>query len=505
MAGETSTALRFFIFTTILALATASQGPSDTTKHGIKSVTTDQLLKIITDDASVTKTKAVGIRRQNLRRLAQDYEAATTDYGDYSSPAADFGEYAPAGDYSPPAPDYGTGEEEYYAPAAGEYAPAAGEYAPAVDEYAPAVDEYAPAVDEYAPADDSGGVTAVPVSAETVDGCPSAQGTSCLAYTAADEPQLYEVMTMVAADLATKAYMTSEEGITYVKETLGAADAQFISNSATGTQVLIAIDNDAIIASFRGTEMSESADIDTNVLVELVSTSFGSAGSGKVHQGFLQAVESIYSELSSLLREKNPGSTRKLYFTGHSLGSALATLAAAKVQADSALGQSVSGVYSLAGPRVGDASWAEVYSRLGLASKTLRVVYFKDAIPLIPPVSMGYEHVGRSAILPLDASTCSETGEDEYNVCEVDGSIYNFLDVLGSQFSCATVGNLLVGGFCAVTDNSYAAAMCPYMAADTLMGNICCAALEAFQSPESFLVSDIIIHISPINKPLSFP
>jgi hypothetical protein len=420
-----------------------------------------------------------------------DYSANDSGGGDYNSPSAGSGDYySPSpGDYSPsPGGDYSPSPGGDYSPPSPDYAPAAGD-SPAPDYQSPSSDEYSPSPD--VPSSSAGGVTAAPL----LDNCPSAVGTSCLSYTASGQPQLSEVMTMVASDLATKAYNTSAEGIAYAKNTLGAQDARFISNSATGTQVLITIDNSAIIVSFRGTEMTESADITTNTLVELVPTSFGSAGTGSVHKGFLQAVESVYSDLTAILRESNPGSTKRLYFTGHSLGSALATLGSAKVQADSALGQTVSGVYSLAGPRVGDASWAEAYAKLGLDSKTLRIVFYKDAVPLVPPESMKYKHVGRSAILPVDASTCAEQSQDEYDVCEVDGSIYNFLSVLGSQYTCASLGNIGIGAFCTLNEESaYAKAMCPFLDAESLLGNLCCAAIEIIDHAEAFLVSRYIVH-----------
>lgn len=85
----------------------------------------------------------------------------------------------------------------------------------------------------------------------------------------------------------------------------------------------------------------------------------------------------------------------------HSLGSAIAMLAAAKVQADPVFNRSVDGVYSVGGPRVGASNWEESYNALGLGTKTLRFVYYKDPITLIPPQTMGYHHVGRTVILPL--------------------------------------------------------------------------------------------------------
>jgi hypothetical protein len=82
----------------------------------------------------------------------------------------------------------------------------------------------------------------------------------------------------------------------------------------------------------------------------------------------------------------------------HSLGSALAMVTAAKLEAD---GYSVAAVYSFGGPRSGDGTWAGAYNALGLNDKTLRFVYYKDPVPLLPPLGTDYKHVGRMVQMPL--------------------------------------------------------------------------------------------------------
>jgi hypothetical protein len=61
----------------------------------------------------------------------------------------------------------------------------------------------------------------------------------------------------------------------------------------------------------------------------------------------------------------------------HSLGGGLASLVAALLQsgtAPSLVNSTVAGVYTFGSPRVGDASWAQAYSALGLQNVTLRWV-----------------------------------------------------------------------------------------------------------------------------------
>lgn len=71
----------------------------------------------------------------------------------------------------------------------------------------------------------------------------------------------------------------------------------------------------------------------------------------------------------------------------HALGGALATLSAALLQSwtpPATTNATVAAVYTFGSPRVGSASWAQAYWNLGLYNYTLRYVYSKDVIPLIP-------------------------------------------------------------------------------------------------------------------------
>ncbi len=67
----------------------------------------------------------------------------------------------------------------------------------------------------------------------------------------------------------------------------------------------------------------------------------------QVHCGFQEALDTVWSDLAELLR----GWTRPLFFTGHSLGAALATLAAARHGGPSQL-------YTYGSPAVGDEDFA---------------------------------------------------------------------------------------------------------------------------------------------------
>jgi triacylglycerol lipase len=105
-----------------------------------------------------------------------------------------------------------------------------------------------------------------------------------------------------------------------------------------------------------------------------------------VHEGFYRAwlsVREILCNHPSLQHSNTP-----LLLTGHSLGGALALLAAEGLLH---CGFDVRGVYTFGGPRVGDGAWALGYdARLG--SKTWRLVDELDLVPRVP--FLGFTHAG---------------------------------------------------------------------------------------------------------------
>jgi triacylglycerol lipase len=110
-----------------------------------------------------------------------------------------------------------------------------------------------------------------------------------------------------------------------------------------------------------------------------------------LHQGFADAVETVWPTIETAI--KNRGAAEQpLFFTGHSLGGALATIAAeralqAKFRATA--------VYSFGGPRVGGLNFFNSYTP-DLGDRTFRLVHGDDIVPTVPPSLAGnFRHVGR--------------------------------------------------------------------------------------------------------------
>jgi hypothetical protein len=131
-----------------------------------------------------------------------------------------------------------------------------------------------------------------------------------------------------------------------------------------------------------------------------------------VHAGFYANIEAIWDEVSEALlaatqgahiddhgeRVALPHKLERLYVTGHSLGGAMAVLAAARL-----FGRGyeackphdlVQGVYTFGQPMVGDRGFADLCAR-DFGSKLFRHVYRTDVVPHLPPKSaIPYAHTG---------------------------------------------------------------------------------------------------------------
>lgn len=166
---------------------------------------------------------------------------------------------------------------------------------------------------------------------------------------------------------------------TAILEKAGCTRRQFFNSSITGTQALLAEFGGATpfaVLAFRGTEQ-EPEDFITDLNIGRLRHRDGKID---VHAGFAEALDSVWRELEAALKEL----CCPVFYTGHSLGAALATLTAAR-RAPAAL-------YTFGSPRVGDSDF--VNSLKHLADIVHRVVDDQDVVTTLPPQALGFRHLG---------------------------------------------------------------------------------------------------------------
>ena len=142
-----------------------------------------------------------------------------------------------------------------------------------------------------------------------------------------------------------------------------------------GAQAYLLTNGTITVLSFRGTEVTEKSDI----LADLKSGKNLEACGGKVHVGFKGEINKLWPTISKVLAD-NPGN---LYVTGHSLGAAMATIAASRIQ------DRVTALVTFGSPRVGNAEFVK-----SLTVEHYRVQNNCDDVTKVPFKLMGFAHHG---------------------------------------------------------------------------------------------------------------
>ena len=143
-------------------------------------------------------------------------------------------------------------------------------------------------------------------------------------------------------------------------------------------------DTDAVIC-FRGTEPKEMSDIkaDLNAIQKQ-----GLHNKGDVHGGFQGEINKIWD---LIIEKVNELKNHKIYITGHSLGGAMATICAKRLQEQKV---EVQCLYTYGSPRVGDKRWV----------KSLQIPHYRfqnnnDVVCKVPFWIMGYRHHGKNVYI----------------------------------------------------------------------------------------------------------
>lgn len=173
-----------------------------------------------------------------------------------------------------------------------------------------------------------------------------------------------------------------------------------------------------IIISFRGTEDLRNWITDLNAFSKADMVLPFCEGQTKVflHSGFFNAYMSVRDQMLQILSELDIIKPNyQVYVIGHSLGAAVATIAALDLTCGAQPYHGKPVVYNYGSPRVGDASFAT------LAAQNVpmyRSTHWQDIVPHVPPENIfGFQHVPTEYFSQEvwdgnNVKECDHSGED---------------------------------------------------------------------------------------------
>jgi pimeloyl-ACP methyl ester carboxylesterase len=213
-----------------------------------------------------------------------------------------------------------------------------------------------------------------------------------------------------ACDLA---YLGAAEGRQAFAERLGLEAVLF---SVDNTQAWLGTSPDAIVVAFRGTESPTTIDGLKDILLTdamnllvvpegRLGVDLSAAGVGaRYHKGFVDAIAEIWEPLAAAVETELQRRDRPLWLCGHSLGGALALLAAWLFKRRFV---SVQEVCTFGAPMIGNSVAREAFNR-ELAGRVFRYVNGRDPVPKLPAISLAanaFEHVESQRLLGSEPMT----------------------------------------------------------------------------------------------------
>ena len=194
------------------------------------------------------------------------------------------------------------------------------------------------------------------------------------------EEMNFKERSLLFANLASIAYSNIKDATKQAKK-LGFTTTEFYERD--GAQAYRFMNKHDLVIACRGTQPTEFNDISADlkampVMAETVS---------RVHRGFKAEVDELWPMISEdIARKANLGKT--LWFCGHSLGAAMATIMASRCMHDIELNDPVE-LYTFGSPRVG---WKKYCNSLNVVHH--RWKNNNDIVTTVPLALMGYVHHG---------------------------------------------------------------------------------------------------------------
>ena len=225
--------------------------------------------------------------------------------------------------------------------------------------------------------------------------------------------RLNKDMALTMAQLSKEVYKKNDSGNPDEKailDSLKRTDNGFVSVFGTGknsAQAALIEHEDYFCMAFRGTD--EWKDWLDNIDGRQANSE--QAMFGDFHRGFHRSCNDVWDFLNEKymeLRKADQGAERHrpLFLTGHSLGGAMATVAAAKLVLED---RPFSSVYTFGQPRVVKRQTAQfLTSECG--SRYFRFQNNEDLVTRVPSRLMGYSHVGSCLYIEADGEIQNDPG-----------------------------------------------------------------------------------------------
>jgi len=149
-----------------------------------------------------------------------------------------------------------------------------------------------------------------------------------------------------------------------------------------GAEVVIAKKAGELWFAFRGTEPTKLND----VMADLDLFMHRAESAGKVHGGFQDEVDEVWGDcLKEIDKNSKLKKPKQVFFTGHSLGGAMATVAASRCAGWA------EELYTFGSPRVGNRKFIKT-----LDCDHYRFVNNNDIVCKVPPALFGFRHDGQT-------------------------------------------------------------------------------------------------------------
>lgn len=203
---------------------------------------------------------------------------------------------------------------------------------------------------------------------------------------------------LLFAELSMISYLPEEQSRKLARQ-LGFT--RIIFHEYDGSQVYSFINKTDYVIACRGTEPNEwndvKADLDAQTAV--------SETVGRVHRGFKQEVDDIWPMLEQELQDNQ----KDTWFTGHSLGGAMATICAGRCLL-AHIPTCPQQIITFGSPRVGNKRYIN-YAKVDY----LRWVNNNDIVTRVPPTWLGYRHTGTEMYLNHQGKLTQPTAVQKAN------------------------------------------------------------------------------------------